>query len=123
MVLGRGGHCDMQRLFKRIGTSTSLMTPTSPDVTSREMAAVLHDLAVENEVAAASSLTSMLSGGTTAWTRSGLRAGSVAVGDFGCAGQICVRLPGVASFLRRGLLSLSTVPFSPPPRWPFLAAQ
>src|SRR5260221_2181421 len=100
MVLGRGGRCDMQRLFKEIGTSTSRMTPTSPDVTSREMAAVLHGLAVENEVAAASSLTTMLSGGTTAWTRSGLNAGSVAVGGFDCAGQICVRLPGVASFPR-----------------------
>src|SRR5260221_4792690 len=105
-VLGRGGRNDMQRLFNRIGTSASRqVTPTSPDVTSREMAAVLHGLAVENEVAAASSLTSMLSGGTTAWTRSGERAGSVAVGGFDCAGRICVRLPGVVSFPRRELLS------------------
>ncbi len=107
----------MQRLFKRIGTSTSRqVTPTSPDVTSREMAAVLHGLAVENEVATPSALVTgisalvgtkcrevpkvpLLAGGAVE-TRSGLEAGSVAVGDFGCAGQICVRLPGVASFPR-----------------------
>src|SRR5260221_6361679 len=62
MVLGRGGRCDMQRLFKRIGTSTSRqVTPTSPDVTSREMAAVLHGLAVENEVATPSALVTAIS--------------------------------------------------------------
>src|SRR5260221_7529923 len=117
MVLGRGGRCDMQRLFKRIGASTSRMTPTSPDVTLREMAAVLHGLAVENEVATPSAPAPGLSAlvgtrcrevpkvpipaGGAVWTRSGVRAGSVAIGGFDCAGQICVRLPGVASFPRR----------------------
>src|SRR5260221_7289333 len=116
MVLGRGGRCDMHRFFKRIETSTSRMTPTSPDVTSREMATVLHGLAVENEVAAPSALATGISAlvGTkcrevpkvpllasgAVETQSGLEAGSVAVGDLGCAGQICVRLPGVASFPR-----------------------
>src|SRR5260221_8201306 len=123
MVVGRGGRNDMHRLFKRIGTSTSRqVTPTSPDVTEREMAAVLHGLAVENEVAALSALATGISTlvGTecrevpkipklargAVGTQSGLEAGSVAVGGFRCAGQICIRLPGVASFPRRGLLTL-----------------
>src|SRR5260221_6195149 len=130
MVLGRGGRCDMQRLFKRIGTSTSRMMPTSPDVTSREMAAVLHGLAVENEVAAPSALVTGISAlvgtkcrevpkvpllvGGAVETRSELRAGSVAVGDFGCAGQICVRLPGVASFPWRELVKVLTSDFRLP---------
>src|SRR5260221_2770094 len=123
MVVGRGGRCDIQRLFKRSGTSTSRqVTPTSPDVTSHEMAAVLHGLAVGNEVAAPSTLATDISAlvgtecrevpkvprpaGEAVETRSGARAGSVAVGGFVCAGQICVRLPRVASFPRRELLPM-----------------
>src|SRR5260221_14480996 len=117
MVVGRGGRCDIQRLFKRSGTSTSRqVTPTSPDVTSHEMAAVLHGLAVGNEVAAPSALTTGLSAlvgtecrevpkvpklaGGAVGTQSGMEAGSVAVGGFSCAGPVCTRPPGVASFPR-----------------------
>src|SRR5260221_14455122 len=99
MVVGRGGRCDIQRLFKRSGMSTSRqVTPTSPDVTEREMAAVLHGLAVENEVAALSALTTGLSAlvgtecrevpkvpklaGGAVGTQSGIEAGAVSRGGF-----------------------------------------